>query len=52
MILVDLETHEFLENEELLTRFDQNNRYQDLIQRDTPLIVGRRDSPSRSMRRS
>jgi glutamate synthase domain-containing protein 2/glutamate synthase domain-containing protein 1/glutamate synthase domain-containing protein 3 len=39
MILVDLETHEFLENEELLCRFDQNNRYQDLIQRDTPLIV-------------
>src|SRR5580698_7616450 len=39
MILADLETHEFLENEELLTRFDQNNRYQDLIQRDTPLIV-------------
>jgi glutamate synthase domain-containing protein 2/glutamate synthase domain-containing protein 1/glutamate synthase domain-containing protein 3 len=39
MILVDLETHEFLENEELLTRFDQNNRYQDLIQRDTPLVV-------------
>ncbi len=39
MILVDLETHEFLENDELLARFDQNNRYQDLIQRDTPLII-------------
>jgi len=39
MILVDLETHEFLENEELLTRFDQNGRYQDLIQADTPLVV-------------
>src|SRR5271155_705270 len=39
MILADLETHEFLENEELLARFDNKNRYQDLIQRDTPLIV-------------
>jgi len=39
MIMVDLETHEFLENDELLARFDQNNRYQDLVQRDTPLIV-------------
>ena len=46
MILVDLETHEFLENEELLTRFDQNNRYQDLIQRDTPLIVVEETTPS------
>jgi glutamate synthase (NADPH/NADH) large chain len=39
MILVDLETHEFLENDELLARFDQKSRYQDLIQADTPLIV-------------
>jgi glutamate synthase domain-containing protein 2/glutamate synthase domain-containing protein 1/glutamate synthase domain-containing protein 3 len=39
MILVDLETHEFLENDELLARFDQNGRYQDLVQRDTPLII-------------
>ncbi len=39
MILVDLETHEFLENEELLERFDQEGRYQDLIRADTPLIV-------------
>jgi glutamate synthase domain-containing protein 2/glutamate synthase domain-containing protein 1/glutamate synthase domain-containing protein 3 len=44
MILVDLETHEFLENDELLCRFDQNNRYQDLIQRDTPLIVLEEDT--------
>jgi glutamate synthase domain-containing protein 2/glutamate synthase domain-containing protein 1/glutamate synthase domain-containing protein 3 len=39
MILVDLETHEFLENEELLARFDQNNRYQDLVQADSPLVA-------------
>ena len=39
MILADLETHEFLENEELLVRFDQKGKYQDLVQRDTPLIV-------------
>jgi len=39
MILVDLESHEFLEDEELLTRFDKNGRYQDLIQADTPLVV-------------
>ena len=38
MILVDLETHEFLENDQLLARFDQNGRYQDLVQADTPLI--------------
>ncbi len=40
MIMADLETHEFLENNELLARFDQNNRYHDLIQRDTPLVAG------------
>jgi glutamate synthase (NADPH/NADH) large chain len=39
MILVDLESHEFLENDELLARFDQDGRYLDLIQRDTPLIA-------------
>src|SRR6201996_2316790 len=39
MILVDLETGEFLENDELLARFDRNGRYQDLVQADTPLIV-------------
>jgi len=39
MIMVDLEAHEFLENQELLTRFDQNGRYQDLVQRDTPLVA-------------
>jgi glutamate synthase (NADPH/NADH) large chain len=39
MILVDLETHEFLEDEELLTRFDNKSKYQDLVQLDTPLIV-------------
>jgi len=37
MILVDLETHEFLENDELLGRFDQNDKYRDLVQRDNPL---------------
>ncbi|HTJ28860.1 MAG TPA: glutamate synthase large subunit [Acidobacteriaceae bacterium] len=37
MILVDLETHEFLENEQVLARFDEKNHYQDLIQPDTPL---------------
>ena len=37
MILVDLETHEFLENEQVLARFDEKNQYQDLIQPDTPL---------------
>ena len=39
MILVDLETHEFLENEELLKRFDKNGKYKDMVQRDTPLIA-------------
>ena len=39
MILVDLDTHEFLTNDELLARFDENNRYQDLLQSDTPLIA-------------
>jgi glutamate synthase (NADPH/NADH) large chain len=38
MILVDLETHEFLENDELLACFDQKHRYQDLVQPDMPLI--------------
>jgi glutamate synthase (NADPH/NADH) large chain len=38
MILVDLETHEFLENEELLARFDLTSRYQDLVQADAPLV--------------
>ena len=37
MIVVDLETHEFLMNDELLARFDKNNKYQDLLQTDTPL---------------
>ena len=37
MIVVDLETHEFLMNDELLARFDKNNQYQDLLQTDTPL---------------
>ena len=39
MILADLETHEFLENDELLTRFDQNGRYKDMVQLDTPLLA-------------
>ncbi len=39
MILVDLETHEFLENEELLARFDEKGKYLPMIQGDTPLIV-------------
>ena len=39
MILADLETHEFLENEELLARFDAAGNYQDIVQRDTPLPV-------------
>jgi glutamate synthase domain-containing protein 2/glutamate synthase domain-containing protein 1/glutamate synthase domain-containing protein 3 len=39
MIMVDLETHEFLENDELLARFDKVTRYKDLVQRDTPLIA-------------
>jgi glutamate synthase domain-containing protein 2/glutamate synthase domain-containing protein 1/glutamate synthase domain-containing protein 3 len=38
MILVDMETHEFLENDEILAHFDKKNQYQDLIQPDTPLI--------------
>jgi glutamate synthase domain-containing protein 2/glutamate synthase domain-containing protein 1/glutamate synthase domain-containing protein 3 len=38
MILADLETHEFLENDELLTRFDQNGRYKDMVQLDIPLL--------------
>jgi glutamate synthase (NADPH/NADH) large chain len=46
MILVDLETHEFLENEELLERFDRDGHYQDLIQRDTPLVVVEEATPS------
>ena len=46
MILVDLETHEFLENDELLERFDQKGRYQDLIQADTPLIVADENVPA------
>jgi glutamate synthase (NADPH/NADH) large chain len=39
MILADLETHEFLENDELLTRFDQNDRYKDMVQLDIPLLA-------------
>jgi glutamate synthase domain-containing protein 2/glutamate synthase domain-containing protein 1/glutamate synthase domain-containing protein 3 len=39
MIMVDLETHEFLENDEILARFDQKNRYQDLVQADSPLVA-------------
>ena len=39
MILVDLESHDFLMNDEILTRFDQNGRYEDLVQRDTPLVA-------------
>ncbi len=39
MILADLETHEFLENDELLARFDTAGNYQDLVQRDTPLVA-------------
>jgi glutamate synthase (NADPH/NADH) large chain len=46
MILVDLETHEFLENDKVLARFDQTRRYQDLVQRDTPLVAaGNRTEP-------
>ncbi len=41
MILADLETHEFLENEELLARFDAAGNYQDIVQRDTPLVAER-----------
>jgi glutamate synthase domain-containing protein 2/glutamate synthase domain-containing protein 1/glutamate synthase domain-containing protein 3 len=47
MILVDLETHEFLENDELLARFDRKNRYQDLVQPDMPLIS--EDNSSQSL---
>ncbi len=39
MILADLETHEFLENDELLCRFDSQGKYEDLIHRDTPLVA-------------
>ncbi len=42
MILADLETHEFLENDDLLARFDAAGHYQDIVQRDTPLVA---DSP-------
>ncbi len=45
MILADLETHEFLENEDLLARFDAAGRYQDLVQRDTPLVAGAMATP-------
>jgi glutamate synthase domain-containing protein 2/glutamate synthase domain-containing protein 1/glutamate synthase domain-containing protein 3 len=38
MIMVDLETHEFLQNDELLVRFDKTRRYADLVQRDMPLL--------------
>jgi len=44
MILVDLETHEFLENEELLTRFDKNSGYKDLVQLDVRLTAS--ENPS------
>ncbi|WP_263357853.1 glutamate synthase large subunit [Acidicapsa ligni] len=44
MILVDLETHEFLENEELLARFDKNSNYKDLVQSDAPLVAA--ENPS------
>ena len=45
MILADLETHEFLEDEELLVRFDRAGRYLDLVQKDTPLVAGESAMP-------